>query len=106
MPVHEICEVLMLICFSIGWYWSIARMLLVRAAVGKSASFVLLVCAGYTFGIAAKLAIWSDAGELSPLVWLYAWNLAVTATDLFLVLHFSRKSRTAPIATAAEGGPA
>ena len=93
MLPYEIMEVGMLICFSIGWYWSIGRMLRIRAAVGKSPVFVLFVCTGYIFGIGAKVAIWRETGELSPLVWLYCWNLAVTSLDLALVLHFSQKTR-------------
>ena len=92
MMRHEIFEAAMLLCFSVSWYWSIARMLRVRAAVGKSSFFVLLICTGYIFGIAAKLAVWQASGELSALVWLYAWNLAVTAVDLALVLHFSGRT--------------
>jgi len=89
---HEVFEATMLLFFSISWYWSIARMLRIRAAVGKSPFFVLLICAGYVFGIASKLALWQASGEFSPLIWLYAWNLAVTAVDLALVLHFSRNA--------------
>src|SRR5690606_17464364 len=88
---YELCEALMLLCFSVSWYWSIARMLKVRAAAGKSSFFVLLICTGYIFGIAAKVALWRQHGELSPLVWLYAWNLAVTAFDLALVLYFTNR---------------
>ena len=93
MSLYEILEVGMLICFSIGWYWSIGRMLKVRAAVGKSPIFVVLVCTGYVCGILSKLALWRETGEISPLIWLYAWNFAVTAFDLLLVLHFSRKAQ-------------
>ena len=86
-------EAFMLICFSAGWYWSIARMIRVRAAVGKSACFVVLVCAGYLSGILAKAMLWWETGDLSPLILLYAWNLCVTAFDLALVLYFTRAAR-------------
>ena len=90
MSLFEVFEALMLVCFSISWYWSIYRMIRERAVIGKSAMFVLLICTGYVFGIVSKLAAWHATGELSPLVWLYAWNLMVTTTDLAMVLHFRR----------------
>lgn len=95
----EIFEALMLICFSISWYWSIYRMIRERAVVGKSAMFVVLICTGYVFGIVSKLAAWHQSGDLSPLIWLYSWNLVVTLTDLALVLHF-RRAVAAPRITA------
>ncbi len=93
MTASGVLEAVMLICFSAGWYWSIARMLRVRAAVGKSPCFVVLVCAGYLSGILAKLTLWWETGELDLLILLYAWNCCVTALDLVLVLHFTRMAR-------------
>jgi hypothetical protein len=92
MQHHEVFEALMLLCFSCSWYFSIARMLRVRQAVGKSAQFVVLICTGYIFGIAAKFYGWQETGVLSPVAWIYMWNLAVTTFDLALVLHFSRRA--------------
>ena len=80
----------MLFCFSISWYWSIAKMLKVQAAVGKSPFFVVLICSGYVLGIMSKLHAWDVDGVLSPLIWLYGWNLVVTGADLALVVYFSR----------------
>lgn len=93
--MQHVLEGLMLIFFSISWYWSIARMLMTGVAAGKSPSFVALICAGYTFGIFAKLALWKDTGALPPITWLYGWNLVVTLFDLWLVVHLTR-GRGAP----------
>jgi hypothetical protein len=93
MPVSDGLEALMLVCFSISWYWSIAKMLRTRVAAGKSAFFVVLICTGYVFGVASKLIAWQGGGPLSPLVWLYAWNLCVTLADLALVIRFSQPTR-------------
>ncbi|MEM1265832.1 MAG: hypothetical protein AAGI50_07420 [Pseudomonadota bacterium] len=90
MMFHEVLEGLMLLSFSIGWYWSIARMIRVRAAIGKSVFFVGLVCMGYATGVVSQIAEWQTDGTLSPLVWLYAWNVLVTAVDLSLVVYFTR----------------
>jgi len=83
----------MLICFSASWYWSIAKMLRTGHATGKSSGFVALIVIGYGFGVAAKLVGFHQTGVLSPLVWLYLWNLAVTAFDLWLVLRLCRAER-------------
>lgn len=92
----EVFEGIMLFAFSISWYWSIAKMLKVRAAAGKSPLFVVLIVSGYLFGIMSKVIIWQNTGEMSPLLYLYVWNLIVTFTDLLLVLHFSRQREPAP----------
>lgn len=93
MTEHEVLEAMMLIAFSISWYWSIARMVRMRTALGKSASFVVLICCGYIMGVMSKVLAYNDTGYLSPLVWLYAWNLMVTAFDLALVLYYARNNR-------------
>lgn len=87
----EILEALMLFFFSISWYWSIAKMITTQQAAGKSYFFVVLICTGYIFGIGSKFYLWSETGVLSAVTYLYVWNLIVTAVDLVLVLHFTKK---------------
>lgn len=91
MALYEGFEIAMLLTFSCGWYWSIARMLRTGTAGGKSAMHVMCACSGYGFGVASKLAIWSATGELSPVVWLYVWNMVVIGVDLTLVLRLTRR---------------
>ncbi|MEL6196653.1 MAG: hypothetical protein AAFT19_02295 [Pseudomonadota bacterium] len=90
MSPHEYLEGVMLFCFSIGWYWSIAKMLRTRQALGKSVCFVSLITLGYGLGASSKLVYWHETGSFSPVTFLYAWNMLVCATDLFLVRRFSR----------------
>ena len=90
MSTPEMLEAAMLIAFSISWYWSIAKMLRSRVAAGKSALFVALICAGYVAGVGSKTLAWAEGAPLSPLAWLYAWNLCVTLVDLALVMRFSK----------------
>ncbi len=80
----------MLICFSVGWYMSIAKMLVTRIAAGKSACFVLLVALGYAAGVGAKLFEAAQTGRAASIVWLYGWNMCVCLFDLFLVVLFTR----------------
>lgn len=98
VSLAEILETIMLLLFSLGWYWSIARMLRVRSARGKSATFVALVTLGYVLGAAAKVAVALEAGTaLSPVFYVYVWNVLVTGTDLALVLVYQRReARAAP----------
>ena len=87
---NEILEALMFFVFSCSWYWSIAKMLRTRTAMGKSLIFVLLTCSGDLFGITSKLLMWQATGNLSPFLYFYLWNLAVISVDLMLVLYFSK----------------
>lgn len=94
MSTIEILEGLMLISFSVSWYWSIAKMLETRKASGKSLNFVLMISVGYALGIASKLVAWRQLGDVSPLIYLYAWNFLVTVVDALLVVRFSKASRS------------
>jgi len=90
----EFLEVLMLAAFSVGWYWSIWKMLRTGQAGGKSLGFVFLICLGYFSGILSKVMDGFETGDMSRLVYLYAWNFAVTAFDAWLVISLSRRPRT------------
>lgn len=102
--MQTIFEASMLIAFSVGWYLSVAKMLTTGIAAGKSPSFVALVCLGYLSGICAKWLEGATTGALDPVIWLYAWNLLVCLFDLCLVIHLTRRARTAQIPTGAQPG--
>ncbi|WP_238547737.1 hypothetical protein [Meridianimarinicoccus roseus] len=91
--MQQTYEAAMLISFSVSWYWSIAKMVRTGQAAGKSAFFVVLICCGYIAGVASKLEVWQATGILSPLIWLYLWNLVVTGIDLVLVLVLTRRAQ-------------
>ncbi len=90
MTTVEALEGLMLVSFSVSWYWSIAKMFKTKVAAGKSLNFVVMICFGYVLGISSKLVAWREMGELSPLIWVYSWNLLVTTFDAMLVVRYSR----------------
>ena len=90
--MQDLLEGVMLFSFSFSWYWSIAKMLRTGQAAGKSALFVALICSGYVTGVASKIVGYETTGVLSPLIWLYLWNLAVTLFDLYLVLRLTRSA--------------
>ncbi|MGS4946694.1 hypothetical protein ACVDG3_14530 [Meridianimarinicoccus sp. RP-17] len=91
--MQTILEGSMLIFFSVGWYMSIAKMLVTGVAAGKSKWFVSLISAGYAAGVCAKLIEGRETGTIDPIVWLYAWNMAVCLFDLVLVIHYSRRAK-------------
>lgn len=88
MPLHETLEIGMLLCFSMGWYWSIAKMLRTRVVVGKSTGFVVIACVGYAMGLGSKVLAFAETGALSALVYVYLWNLSLILIDLALTLRF------------------
>ncbi len=96
MTTIETLEGLMLVSFSVSWYWSIAKMVRTKMAAGKSLYFVLMICFGYVLGISSKLVAWREFGDLSPLISVYGWNLLVTAFDAVLVVRYSRSTAQSP----------
>ena len=109
MHAVEILEGMMLVSFSVSWYWSIVKMLRHKVAAGKSLLFVMMICFGYLLGVSSKLVAWEQTGALSPLIWIYGWNLLVTAFDAILVIHYSRPqtdSATSERALQVEAQPA
>lgn len=93
MPTADMLEALMLFFFSIGWYWSIARMLRCGSTVGKSLTFVTFVTIGYGLGVAAHLIRLFEGGGAVFLLVVYAWNLLVVVIDLVLVVVIARRER-------------
>ncbi|MEL6962732.1 MAG: hypothetical protein AAFO01_08260 [Pseudomonadota bacterium] len=89
MQPDDILEMLMLICFSTGWYWSIGFMVVTRRPCGKSEVFVLCTICGYILGLIAKLWSWQATNEMNYLVLVYCWNLSIASLDLALLSYLS-----------------
>jgi len=90
MQPDDILEMLMLICFSTGWYWSIGFMIITRRPCGKSGVFVLCTIVGYVLGLIAKLWAWQTTQEISYLLLVYCWNLSIASLDFALLCYISR----------------
>ena len=75
-------EFMMLFCFGFSWPFSIAKSLKSKSTKGKSLAFMLLVEAGYAFGIAHKLVYSRDW-----VVWAYVTLFFVVLTDIALYLR-------------------
>ena len=96
MPAPEYFESLMLIFFSLNWYWSIARMLSTRASDGKSVSANVLIALGYCAAIIANWGRGEATGVLPVVFWICVWNMMLTLVDLGLILRFRKGAMGAP----------
>ena len=83
-------EFMMLFCFGFSWPFSIAKSLKSRSTKGKSLAFMLLVEAGYAFGIAHKLLYSRDW-----VTWAYAALSLVVMADIVLYFRNRRLERRA-----------
>ena len=79
----SIFEILMLLCFGLSWPISIAKALRTKKVEGKSPVFMIVICVGYLSGILHKLFFAFDW-----VIVLYAINLMMVATDLFLYYRY------------------
>jgi tellurite resistance protein TehA-like permease len=82
----SIFEAIMLICFGVSWPISITKALRTKVVEGKSPLFMSIVCVGYMSGMVHK-ALYS----FDWVIWLYAANLMMVATDLVLYYRYMSK---------------
>ena len=74
-----IFEFLMLFCFCFSWPFSIVKSCRSRSTKGKSLLFMLLIIAGYAFGIIHKVL-----NSFNWVTWAYVAGLALVSIDLAL----------------------
>jgi hypothetical protein len=82
----SVFEVMMLVCFGLSWPISIAKALRTKRVEGKSPLFMAVICVGYLSGILHKLLF-----SLDWVIALYALNLMMVATDLYLYYRYLPK---------------
>jgi len=75
-------EIVMLLCFSAAWPFSIARSLKSKSTQGKSFLFTAVVFVGYVAGIIHKVNCTFD-----PIVSLYIFNAVLVLADMALYLR-------------------
>ena len=74
----EILETVMLICFGLSWPISVYKSIKAHTAKGMSPLFILLILAGYTAGITAKIIL----GNINFVLAVYLLNFVIVAIDL------------------------
>ena len=84
----SVLEAVMMVCFGVSWPLSIYRTYKVKNPVGKSIAFLWLIIFGYLAGILNKIF-----GKMDWVVWLYALNAAMVATDLILVYYYRARRK-------------
>ena len=72
-------EFLMLFCFGFSWPFAIAKSIKSKSTKGKSLMFMLLVIAGYVFGIIHKVLY-----NFNWVTWVYVILMLLVSFDVFL----------------------
>ena len=83
----SIFEIGMLVCFGAAWPFSIIKSLKSGSIEGKSPLFLVVVVAGYIFGILNKIFFRYD-----QVVYLYALNLVMVSADLFIYMRNAKRA--------------
>lgn len=79
----SIYEIFMLICFGASWPFAVYKTYKSKNVQGKSLAFLLLILAGYVFGILHKINYNNDF-----VVWLYVANGLLVVADLILYYRY------------------
>jgi hypothetical protein len=79
--MSELFEILMIVCFGVSWPLNVIKSYKARTAKGKSLGFIILILAGYIFGITSKIL----SGTFKWYVmFFYVLNFSVVSADLFV----------------------
>jgi hypothetical protein len=81
----KVCEMMMLLCFAVGWPVSIIKSLRTKIVKGKSPLFMMIVISGYVFGIIYKITSGFDWVS-----YIYILNIVIVCIDLFLYFYYSK----------------
>ena len=89
--IGQILEICMMICFGFSWPNNIRTTLKNKSAKGKSLAFLMLIDAGYLFGIFGKIfsgnIVWYVLG-------MYILNFTMVTIDMILYFYFAHKEKT------------
>ena len=80
MKYAEILEAMMVICFGLSWPTSIIKSIRSRSTKGKSLLFMILIDAGYVFGIAGKFL----SGNVTYVCIFYVLNFFMVLADILI----------------------
>ncbi len=84
--MSTILEAVMMICFGFSWPMNLVKNYQSRTAKSMSLPFILLLIAGYTAGIIAKVML----GQLNWVLVIYLINLAMILANL--CVYFRNKN--------------
>ncbi len=81
-------EATMLACFSVSWFFAIARSIRSRTTGSKSIWFLWIIFTGYAAGVLHKHLV-----EYKWTIWLYSFNALMVFIDILLYYRNSRYER-------------
>ncbi len=87
MPLPEVFETIMLVCFGAAWPVSIYKSYTSRRNEGKSIFFLLIIFLGYISGIAFQYMIQS---KFSIAMFVFLLNIAMVAIDIIIFYRNER----------------
>ena len=87
MKTAVLFETIMLIGFGCSWPFNIAKSIKSKTTLGKSVYFEIIVIMSYLFGVAAKLIIFRETGELQYSFWFYIIDILPVTTDVCLYIR-------------------
>lgn len=79
--MSELFEILMIVCFGVSWPLNVIKSYKARTAKGKSLGFIILILAGYIFGITSKIL---NGTFKWYVMFFYVLNFSVVSADLFV----------------------
>ncbi len=82
----SIFEAGMLVCFGAAWPANILKTIRSKSTKGKSLLFLLIIIAGYIFGIVNKMLYGRDI-----VLFLYIINVAMVLMDLVMTVYYRRR---------------
>ena len=88
-------EAVMLVCFGVSWPVSVVKSYRARTTKGKSIIFLFAIWVGYIFGLAGKILLSVESGEIPYVLYIYAFNLIVVSMDLALYFRNLRLDKKA-----------
>ena len=95
----------MLVCFGFSWPVAIVKTWRSRRTEGKSLAFLVLILAGYLFGVLAKFFRASAShGDLEWVTALYVVNALFVSVDIVLYLRFRPRSQIRRVRGQQDGG--
>lgn len=94
MPIAQILEIIMLLCFGVSWPFNAMKSWKARTTKGKSLVFLICILVGYVAGIASKFV--NPAFDFTShwyVLFFYFLNFAIVSVDFaiyFRNLHLDK----------------
>ena len=83
-------ELTMLLCLAAPWLMNLRRMLRSRQPEGRALSAMLIILAGYTAGVLAKLLTAGSGASLPIAFWFFLLNTLTVSANVALVCRYRR----------------